>query len=92
LGFSRIACRYLSIYEQSFFSLPVKRHSGEYLSFEDVVNGLDSDTVDYCADLGILEGFTEMLRVSIKVETSTYEVAVAWLRDLVYGSEFSKER
>jgi hypothetical protein len=33
-----------------------------------------------------------MLRVTIEVELAAYETAVAWLRDLIYGSEFDKER
>jgi hypothetical protein len=48
--------------------------------------------VGYRIGLGFLDGFAETLRVSIKVETSMYEAAIAWLRDLVYGSEFNRER
>ena len=36
--------------------------------------------------------FAETMRVSIRVEVAKYELAVAWLRDLLYGSEFTKER
>lgn len=28
----------------------------------------------------------------MRVEVDKYEIAVAWLRDLIYGSEFDKER
>lgn len=28
----------------------------------------------------------------MRVEVDKYEVAVAWLRDLIYGSEFDRER
>jgi hypothetical protein len=30
--------------------------------------------------------------VTIEVEKAEYETAVAWLRDLIYGSEFNQER
>jgi len=83
---------YISTYLSAFFSLPVKRTSGEVLSHEEVINQLDDGTVSYEAVLGISDQFSETLRVSIKVEASQYELAVAWLRDLVYNSTFDKER
>ena len=36
--------------------------------------------------------FAETMRVSIKVDKDLYETAIVWLKDLVYGSEFDKER
>ncbi|OJA10818.1 hypothetical protein AZE42_00264 [Rhizopogon vesiculosus] len=83
---------YVSTYLSAFFSLPVKRASGEVLSHEEVVNQLDDGTVSYEAVLGISDQFSEALRVSFKVETSQYESAIAWLRDIVYNSVFDKER
>jgi hypothetical protein len=77
----------MEIYTNAFCSLPVQRQSGEYLSFEVVVDRLYKDTVKYSAYCSF-----ECLRVSITVETAMYELAVAWLRDLVYGSEFNIER
>jgi len=79
-------------YLSSFFSLPVKRQSGVRLSHEEVINQLDNETVSYEIGFGISNAFTDTFRVSIKVETALYENAVAWLKDLVYGSEFDKER
>ncbi|KAK7694817.1 hypothetical protein QCA50_002005 [Cerrena zonata] len=83
---------YMSVYLASFFSLPVKRLSGEQLSHEEVVNRLDNDTVSYDVNLGLGDKFSELLRVRIKVNVDQYETAVAWLRDLIYGSEFAKDR
>lgn len=68
------------------------RTTGEKLSHEDVVNRLDDETVSYEVTFGISDIFTETLRVTIKVELSSYEKAIAWLRDLVYGAVFDKER
>lgn len=81
-----------SAYQSSFFSLPVRRASGERLSHEEVVNKLDNETVSYECGLGISSYFAETFRVSIKVETDMYAKAVQWLKDLVYGAEFDKER
>jgi hypothetical protein len=85
-------CRYIQPYLSSFFSLPVKRHSGERLSHEEVVDHLDEQTVSYEIGLGTSGAFSETMHVAIRVEVAKYELAVAWLRDLLYGSEFSKER
>ena len=70
----------------------MKRQSGERLSHEEVVDQLDDQTVSYDATLGVSGRFAESLRVSIRVEVAKYELAVAWLKDLLYGSEFAKER
>ncbi|KAF8078531.1 Metalloenzyme, LuxS/M16 peptidase-like protein [Lyophyllum atratum] len=83
---------YMSVYLGAFFALPVKRQSGERLMHEEVVNKLDDETVSYDVGLGVSNTFTDTLCVSIKVETARYETAVAWLKDLVYGAEFDKER
>lgn len=83
---------YIQTYLNSFFSLPVKRQSGERLSHEEVVDQLDDQTVSYEVNLGVSGRFAETLRVTIRVEVAKYELAVAWLRDLLYGSEFVKER
>ncbi|PBK77299.1 hypothetical protein ARMSODRAFT_874850 [Armillaria solidipes] len=83
---------HISTYLSAFFALPVQRQSGEWLSHEEVINKLDDETVSYEVGLGVSNAFAETLRVSIKVEVSGYEVAVAWLRDLVYGARFDKER
>lgn len=80
------------VYLTSFFSLPVKRSTGERLTHDEVVHRLDSDTVSYESTLGVSGVACELMRVSIKVETAAYETAIAWLKDLVYGSEFDKER
>ncbi|KAH9944050.1 Metalloenzyme, LuxS/M16 peptidase-like protein [Epithele typhae] len=82
----------MTVYLSAFFSLPVKRSSGEHLNHEEVVHRLDSDTVSYEVALGVSNTFTETMRVSIKVDQPLYETAVTWLKDLVYGGEFNKER
>ncbi|CAL1695478.1 unnamed protein product [Somion occarium] len=83
---------YILTYLSAFFSLPVTRASGEHLSHEEVVHKLDDDTVHYQASLGVNDIFSETLRVGIKVNAANYETAIAWLRDLIYGGEFTKER
>ena len=93
--FANIYFRYISyvfIYLSAFFSLPVTRHTGEELSHEEVVNKLDNDTVSYDIGLGADGRYMETARISIRVEKSRYEDAVAWLKDLLYGSKFDKER
>ena len=87
-----IFLRYISAYLSSFFSLPVRRASGAMLSHEEVINQLDNETVSYDVELGVSNCFTDIFRVSIKVEIANYETAIAWLKDLVYGAEFNRDR
>lgn len=82
----------ISTYLSAFFALPVIKQSGERLTHEDVVNKLDNETVSYEVGLGMSNLFAETLRVSIKVEIAHYETAIAWVKDLMYGAEFDKER
>jgi len=83
---------YISTYLSAFFSLPVVRKSGERLSHEQVINKLDDETVSYEASLGISDQIPETLHIFLQVEASAYESAISWLRDLMYGAEFDKER
>ena len=80
------------MYTLALLSLPVTRSTGEQLSHEEVVNQLDDNTVSYHVSLGYNGSFLELLRINFKVELQNYEVAVAWLRDLMFGSHFNKER
>ena len=80
------------VYLSSFFSLPVTRYNGEKLSHEEVVHKLDDETVAYQILTGTPVAFSEILRVSIKVEKEKYEEGIQWLRDLIYRSEFTPER
>ncbi|KAF7320399.1 hypothetical protein MKEN_00824700 [Mycena kentingensis (nom. inval.)] len=82
----------VSVYLSSFFALPIVRSTGERLTHEEVVNKLDDETVLYEAALGVGSVFAENVRITIKVERAQYETAIAWMKDLLYGAEFDKER
>lgn len=84
--------RHISTYLSAFFALPIQRQNGEVLTHEEVINKLDDETVSYEVGLGSSGVFSEAFRVSIKVETAAYDIAVAWLKDLVAGARFDKER
>ena len=83
---------YVSPYLSAFFSLPVTRENGERLSHEDVVNRLENETVSYEVGTGMASTYTDLFRISIKVETALYETAISWLKDLLYHAEFDQER
>lgn len=84
--------RHISTYLAALFSLPVTRSNGERLSHEEVVNQLDNDTVQYEVNLGVNGAFAETVRVTIRVEVAQYDSAISWLKDLMYGAEFTKDR
>lgn len=85
---------FLTLYLSTLFSLPVTRldGSGEQLNYEAVVKALDEDVLEYDAAIGLGSSFSETIAVEFKVEASQYETGIAWLRDLLWGSEFSLER
>ncbi|PKI83996.1 hypothetical protein MVES_002292 [Malassezia vespertilionis] len=85
---------YLSFYLSMLFSLPITRldGSGEKLSYEEVVKRLDEDVLEYDVAIGLGSSFAENVAIEFKVERTQYRDAIAWLRDLLWGSEFSLDR
>lgn len=80
----------LPIYLDSFFSLPITRADGTELSFDEVVRALDAETLSYSID--IRSPLQEGLSLRIKVAKDKYPIAIAWARDLLFGSRFAIER
>lgn len=80
----------LSLYTSTFHSLPVTRADGTKLTLEQVVEQLDTDSVYYAINFG--SGLSEQIEMNIEVEKGQYEVAIAWLRDLLSRSEFDVDR
>ena len=89
-----IPLRYVNTYLSSFFALPIQRASSVRLSHEEVINQLDNETVSYSVKLGFdaPQAFKDVVCVSIKVEIVHYDIAIAWLKDLVYGADFGEDR
>ncbi|KAG8906618.1 hypothetical protein FRB99_006488 [Tulasnella sp. 403] len=83
---------YLNVYTACFYSLPVVRADGTRLSHEDVIQELDDFTVGYDYTLGYNDQFQDLIRFMVRVEVDQYAKVVEWMRDLIYGSEFTKDR
>ncbi len=83
----------MQLYLSVLFSLPVTTLSStpKSLTYEEVVKGLDEDTLEYDVSLGT-GGFGELVCAELKLERANYEKGIAWLRDLLWGSEFAVER
>ena len=60
----------------------------------EVINQPHNKTVSYVISLRVWPGnyFTDIFCVSIEVEIAHYETATAWLKDLMYVADFSKDR
>lgn len=80
----------ITLYLNVFHSLPLILEDGTKMSFEEVVNSLDTETVEY--DISFGAGLSEQIKVSIKVEKDKYEQAVRWMKNLLFCSEFDVER
>ncbi|WRT68029.1 uncharacterized protein IL334_005004 [Kwoniella shivajii] len=83
---------YLTLLTNAIFSLGVKRADGAELSHEEVVNQLNDLTVSQNAYFEYRGNFAEVLCISLKVQKHQYDEAVAWIRDLLTGVIFSKDR
>ena len=83
----------MQLYLSVLFSLPIVKQDGSNatLTYEQVVKGLDEDTLEYDVSLGC-GGFGELVCAEVKLERANYEKGIAWLRDLFLGSQFSVDR
>lgn len=83
----------MQLYLSVFFSLPIIRQDSTQasLTYEQVVKGLDEDTLEYDVSLGT-GGFGELVCAELKLESANYEKGIAWLRDLLWGSQFAVDR
>ncbi|GAA6054753.1 hypothetical protein JCM3770_000926 [Rhodotorula araucariae] len=71
------------LYLDSFFAMPVMREDGTRLSFEQVSRALAELAIGFSADI-VGEG----ILVKIKAVKEHYEEAIAWLSDVIYGTQF----
>lgn len=83
---------YMGLFQGTLFQSDVKRADGTTMSHEEVVNAINELTVDQHSSFSFRRAFQENLCVSIKVEAERYGEAVAWLRDVLAGAVFTKER
>ena len=80
-----------SVYMEAFFSIPVKRN-GTIVDFEEVVVELERETVGYGIDSAGSLGNSESLRITFQVEIEKYQVAISWIKELLWDSIFDVER
>lgn len=77
----------LAIYIENLFNAPIMR-DGKEVEFEQVVMELEKDTVDYTVDTATQLGNPEMLKITIQAESEKYQMAIKWLRDLLWDGIF----
>ena len=81
----------LAIYIQTFFSSPMVRN-GERIDFEEVIKDLDRDLVGYGLEQGQAFGNAEPIAIKVQVEVEKYDIAIRWLKDLMFSSILDLER
>jgi Zn-dependent M16 (insulinase) family peptidase len=81
----------LSLYTMNFFDTPVERN-GQRIDFEQIVMQLEKDTITYLIENGRSLGNSELIRIKFVVEPEKYEIAIKWLRDLLFQSIFDPAR
>lgn len=79
----------LSVYLESFFTLPLMR-DGKTIPYEQVIVELEGDTVEY--DMYSSSGDAEMMSITFNVEVEKYERAIVWLKELTLNSVFDIRR
>ena len=80
----------LAVYLENFFNTPVVR-DGVRIEFEQVVAELEKDTVDYDIGSAVYMDAAENIRINLRIEPEKYEVAIKWLRELMWDSVFDKK-
>jgi len=80
----------LAVYLDNFFNTPVVR-DGVRIEFEQVVAELEKDTVGYDIGSASYMDAAENIRINFRIEPEKYEVAIKWLRELMWDSVFDKK-
>ncbi|WVO17244.1 hypothetical protein L204_104936 [Cryptococcus depauperatus] len=83
---------YFTLFQNSLFNTRVKRADGIILSHEEVVDQLQDLTVFQSADFYFENNFAEVFVVTLQASKDQYEEIVPWMRDLLTGSMFDKDR
>ena len=81
----------IPLYLESFFTLPIKR-GDKTVEFEQVVIELERETVGYDIDNAADLGNVECLRIQFQVEIEKYDVAIRWIKELLWNSSFDEGR
>ncbi|BGP44450.1 hypothetical protein JCM10450v2_000264 [Rhodotorula kratochvilovae] len=71
------------LYMHTFFAMPIMREDGTRLSFEQAHRAVDELAISFSS-----QTLGEGILVSIKVVKEEYEKAIAWLSDVIYGTQF----
>ncbi|KAI9797030.1 MAG: hypothetical protein M1833_005863 [Piccolia ochrophora] len=79
----------LALYLDNFFNTPIIR-DGQRIEFEKVVTEIERDTVLYGIDN--MTDNPEALRIGIQVEPEKYEVAIKWIKEMLWTSTFDETR
>ncbi|KAG1416659.1 hypothetical protein G6F58_005871 [Rhizopus delemar] len=83
---------YTRLFLQCIFSLPIEK-DGKLIPYEDVVKGLEEDTIYYEADLGTSTyKFKELVVFKLKAKTSKFKNIIQWLKDILWNTRFTAER
>jgi len=80
----------LAVYLENFFDTPVVRN-GVRIEFEQVVAELEKDTVHYDIGSAAYMDAAENIRINFRIEPEKYEIAIKWLRELIWDSVFDKK-
>lgn len=83
--------RYLSIMEE-IFNMPNKLPDNTYIPFEDVINQLNDDLIEYQLDNGFDSQLSEFITIKIKSEIGKYDKAVEWLFKIMTMNCIEQER
>ncbi|KAM0746680.1 hypothetical protein T439DRAFT_106938 [Meredithblackwellia eburnea MCA 4105] len=77
----------IPLFVDTFGSLPVKRANGEFLRYEDVIKQVNIDSISCSMAVS-----GEKFLFSMNVVKENYGVALAWMKDLLWGSVFDVTR
>lgn len=94
----RNLCAYLPIYLESMFKLSI-RHGDRVIKYKDVLRMLDEETIDYDNSVGLYNAskfsvgdYSQLVKVSMKVEKSKYRRAIGMLGDFLWNTKYTSNR
>lgn len=82
----------VDVFLTELFSLPIKLDDGTVLDFEGAIQKLKTDTLSDSIDYGVSGDFDDYLDFQLQVRCDKYHLAIEWLQNAFFRSQFTDDR
>lgn len=82
----------VDVFLTELFSLPLVLEDGTVLDFEGAIQKIKTDTLSDVIDYGVSGQFDDYLTCQLQVRCDKYHLAIEWLQNAFFKTQFTEER